>query len=498
MKSSANLNSFLRLLMVSTTLIGIQLQANAILVKIDDHGTGPDAAFVKSIDAILSDKGLRGGYQGVYIQSLADGKIWYERNSEVTFLPASNQKLLTSSAALALLGPKYTYETVLYRQGVLDNEGTLRGALYLKGAGDPLLMPADLDAMVESAKAAGIKKVMGKLYADDSKFDHKTWGYGWEWDDMPFYYSAPVGGLNLNENVVLVKVDPGKKPGDPLIISMTPFDKSIKIINRSKTFEKGQPSTINISRQLGQNVITIDGGFPMDPKPTDHRTEPITVESPTQFTASYLLEKFKSSGIDFTGDISEGLLPEKDITEIARHSSLPFSEVLKKLNKPSDNLVAECILKTLGAEKGKTHIGSTAEGRSVAMDWFKSVGVDVSGVRMQDGSGLSRQNYVSPRAYGQMLKAIASDPNAKIFIDSLPNAGVDGSLRNRLKGTVAENNVKAKTGSLANVSSLSGYVTTKAGEKLLFVIFLNNQPSSAVAHQVEDKIALLLAAYDGK
>jgi serine-type D-Ala-D-Ala carboxypeptidase/endopeptidase (penicillin-binding protein 4) len=473
------------------------LQASRPAYAVEDHGSGPDAAFVQQIDALLADPGMKGGIQGVVIQSLADGKTWYERNADLLLLPASNQKLLTSAAALDALGPDWTYATTLHRYGSLDDNGTLHGSLTLKGSGDPLLEAKDLDLFAESVKAAGIRKVQGKLIGDDSRFDEKRLGFGWEWDDLPFYYSAQVSGINLNENVVMVTVDPGRKPGDPLIARVTPADRAIKLVVRGRTAEKGQPSSLAVTRTTGVNQIVVDGLLAVDSRAEDRKPIPVSVEDPTRYALTYLQQKLKDAGIEVTGGIDEGILPDRDTVEIARHTGPPLSEVLKKLNKPSDNLVAECLLKTIGAEKGKAGVGSTAAGRDVAMQWFQIIGIDPAGISMQDGCGLSRHNFVSARSIALLLKAMHSHPSGKVFLDSLPVAGVDGTLRNRMKGTLATQNCRAKTGTMDAVSSLSGYVTTKAGEPLLFVMLMNNHRApSALPAAVQNKIVELLAGYE--
>jgi D-alanyl-D-alanine carboxypeptidase/D-alanyl-D-alanine-endopeptidase (penicillin-binding protein 4) len=311
---------------------------------------------------------------------------------------------------------------------------------------------------------------------------------------MPYYYSAQISGLNLDENVLRVTVDPGRRAGDPVRVTVTPTDRYAKLIVQARTTEKGQPSALRITRDLGQNDILVEGTLAVGAKPEDHRPEPITVENPTRFAAFYLMDRLARAGVEVTGGIGEGETPTSGTTEVARHEGEPFSEVLKKLNKPSDNLVAECLLKTLGAVKGKT--GSTAAGREVAEAWFKSIGFDMGGLDMTDGSGLSRENFVSPHNFAILLKTMASHPNGKVWIDSLPIAGVDGTLRNRMKGTPAAGNCVAKSGYVSSVTSLSGYVTTKDGERLLFTMLMNNHKArNAVATGVQDKIVELLALY---
>lgn len=477
-------------------LVGIGLcLLSASAGAVETHGRGSDAKLVQQIDALLEEPALKGGFQGVIVQSLDDGTVWYERNAELMFMPASNMKLLTSSAILNALGPDWRFETELLRTGSIDQDGTLHGSLYLKGSGDPLLSAADLDAMVEQARGAGIRKVQGKLIGDDSRFDHRRYGRGWPWDDMPDYYSAPLTGLNLNENLLTVTVDPGKKPGDPLRVAIAPTEKYARVTIRARTTEKGTRPALTVSRVLGSNEVTVDGTLPVDSRSETRKPEEVTVDDPTEFTLDGLADKLNRAGIEITGGHESGYAPRQGTTPVARHESIPLSEILVKLNKPSDNLIAECLLKTLGAEKGKE--GSAAEGAAQVAAWLKTAGADPAGLVMADGSGLSRYNLVSPRTIAAVLKAMSTHPQGRLWSDSLPIAGVDGTLRSRLKGTAAEKNVHAKTGSISNASSLSGYVTTKDARRLLFVILMNNQTTgSSVPRAVQDRIVTLLANWE--
>lgn len=464
---------------------------------VEEHGRGPNADLVQKIDSILAEPGLKGGFQGVVIQSLADGSVWYERNADLLFLPASNQKLLTSAAVLNALGPDWRYETRVVRAGPIDDGGTLHGNLYVIGAGDPTLEAKDLDEVVASVKVTGIRRIAGRVMGDDHRFDAVRYGDGWSWDDMAYYYSAPISALNLDENVVHLQIDPGKRAGDPVRVAVTPTERYAKLVVRAHTGEKGEKSALTVGRELGQNVITVDGVLAIDAKPEDHKPVPVTIEEPTRFAAFVLRERLEKAGIEVTGDEGVGIAPSADTVEVARHQSPPMSEILRRLNKPSDNFYAECLLKTLGAEKGTTGIGSVATGRAAAMEWFKTIGFDAGEIAMADGSGLSRQDFISPRNFAALLKAMYNHPYKQVYMDSLPVAGVDGTLRNRMKGTAAEKNCIAKSGYVSNVSSLSGYVTTKDGEPLLFVMLMNNhQARNAVPMGVQDKIVEMLAAYE--
>ncbi len=471
------------------------LAALPAAAQVQGQGHGARAEVVRQIDALLAEPWLKGGIQGVIVQSLRDGTTWYERNADLLFMSASNEKLLTSAAVLNALGPDWKFVTTLQRTGSVDADGTLHGDLYLHGGGDPLLDDKDLDALVQSAKDAGIRRVEGRVVGDDSRFDSQRYGDSWEWDDMPYYYSAQISGLNLDENVETLKIDPGRRAGEPVKVTESPTERYLRVLDRGRTVASGGKSTLRVSRILGQNVATVDGTLSVNARSEDHRPTPVTVEDPGLFAATVFTERLVGAGVSVAGAPKTGPTPN-GATEIGRHESPPMSEVLRRLNKPSDNLVAECLLKTLGAERGSG--GSTAAGREVALAWFKQLGLDTERVQMTDGSGLSRQTLVSPRNLAILLRAMYSHPQSRVYIDSLPIAGVDGTLRNRMKGTPAEGNCHGKTGSLSGVSSMSGYVTTKAGEPLAFVILMNNHPApSSVAHRIQDSIAVFLASWNG-
>lgn len=461
-------------------------------MQLDARGRGSNPELVSQIDTLLSEPGLKGGFQGVIIQSLKDGSTWYERNAELMFIPASNEKLLTSSCVLNALGPDWRYVTRLLRAGEIDSAGTLHGDLYIKGSGDPLLDVTDLDQLVDAVKTAGVKLIDGHVIGDESRFDTVRYGDGWAWDDIPFYYSAQVSGLNLNENMVQVRTAPGKRPGDRIHVQISPTKKYVKIKNTATTAPKGGKTALGVTREIGVNRIAVSGALAIDAKPDDHKPVDVTIEDPALYTATVFAEKLNVAGIRCDGP-KVGTSAAESV-DIGRHKSPPMSEILKRLNKPSDNLVAECLLKTLGAENGKA--GTWAEGRRVAGEWFTSIGMDPNGIDMTDGSGLSRQTFVSPRNLANLLKTMYHHPDSKVFIDSLPIAGVDGTLRNRMKGTPAEGNCRAKSGYVSSCSSLSGFVTTADGEPLMFVMLMNNHKArNAVPMGVQNNIVTLLASW---
>jgi len=460
----------------------------------DDTGKGVDSALVARIDALLADKTLQTGFQGILIQSLKDHTTLYERNADKVFLPASNNKLLTSGAALSLMGPDFVYKTKVVAGSPPDRHGVLRADLMLVGSGDPVLSAADLTQLAHALKTAGVKRIEGAVTANDSLFDQQRLGDGWTWDDEPFYYSAQVSALNLNENLVSVRVFPGKREGDPVRVVVTPTEKYMVVQNLAKTAAAKTKSTISVDRPRGQNTLVINGALAIDTTDEAAPKVPVTVEDPTRFALTVFREALTKEGIHFG---KKSLPVPASTVSLAEHDSVPLSQILKLLNKPSDNLIAECLLKTVGAfKKGTGTAGSGGTGAQSAREFFTSIGMDVAHLNQADGSGLSRFNFVSPRAFVQLLTYLHDQPTFPVLYDSLPIAGVDGSLRNRLKNTPAANNCHAKTGYISRASSLSGYITTKDGDMLVFSMLMNNHlATNALPVSIQDKIVLLLANY---
>jgi PBP4 family serine-type D-alanyl-D-alanine carboxypeptidase len=284
-------------------------------------------------------------------------------------------------------------------------------------------------------------------------------------------------------------VRPGKKAGDPAVVKVTPPTGYMIVRNECKTSEAGATKSVFVDRVRGRNTIRITGTVPLDYKP-EGPEEAITMEEPTLFACQTLLEMLRREGIQVKGQPIRGKKPD-GAEVVLVHNSPPMSEMLALLNKPSDNLIAECLLKNLGAQlKGK---GTAAAGEEVELEFLKKVGADMTAISITDGSGLSRCNHVSPKNLAAVLKYMHKHQHSKFYIDSLPIAGVDGTLKKRMKGTLAEGNVKAKTGYVSRVSSLSGFVTTKSGEPLVFSILMNNHLCrNKEATTVQDKIMELL------
>lgn len=444
-------------------------------------------------DSYLADPALAHGMQGVLVESLKDGRCLYEKDSDLVLLPASNLKLVVSSTALDRLGPDFHIKTSVYTSGKRASDGTLKGDIILVGGGDPVFMHEHLQEMADRIRQMGIKKVDGSIVGDDSLFDDMRLGLGWAWDYESYDYAAQISALNLDENAVKVWVYPGNKAGSPAVVKVTPFTGYVVVKNECRTSDAKTEKSVDVERIRGRNTIRVTGTIPVGYKSAKEE-ESITVEDPTMYACQTLKEMLRRSGIMVKGNPVHGVKPN-DAVPVMSHDSPPLSDILALLNKPSDNLIAECLIKQLGVQfKGK---GSTSAGREVELDFLKEIGADMTGVSITDGSGLSRMNYISSRNIAAILRYMYNHKYSKVFIDSLPIAGVDGTLKRRLKGTAAEGIVKAKTGYLSCVSSVSGYAVSKSGEPLLFTVMMNNhQCTNKEATAIQDRMIEALVNLD--
>lgn len=443
------------------------------------------------IDKLLQHPALAHSITGVLVVSLKDGRTLYEQNADVMLIPASNQKLLTSAAALDRLGADYRFNTRLWMTGEIDAQGVLHGDLILQGGGDPTLLLKDIEAMAEAVEKAGIRRIEGYLLYDESLFDGIRRGWDWAWDDEPYYYSPCLSAICVERNAVTVFVSPGEKVGDPPRIRLFPPTEYLLVRNEALTSPAGTPTTIIITREHARNIAIVRGQIPLDAR-ADSARQALSVEEPPQYALCLLREALQKRGITTRYRTA---LPDR-VPQGARlihtHTSPSLREILPLLNKPSDNLIAECLMRTLGATVYRE--GSAEAGERVMLDFLKQAGLDLSALNIVDGSGLSRRNQVSARNLVTLLRYMASHPQAKVFIDSLPVAGVDGTLRARMVNTPVQGKARAKTGSLGRVSTLSGYLTTQTGEELVFAILMNNyNGSSAEARRIQDSILLRLA-----
>ncbi len=470
---------------------------------------------------ILQKPELAPALIGVKVASLDNGHVLFEENPQKLVRPASNMKLYTVATALDRLTPDYHFITSVYASLKPNSDGVLRGDLTVYGRGDPSLAARfnsgdyfkSIEDLATRIASTGLKKVEGDLIGDESYFSGSPYGSGWDWEDLTWYYGAEVSSLTVNDNALDIFVKPASESGKPAIVTTGPVDPLLTIVNRIATVAKGTRRSISISRALGSNTVELSGWIPVDDR---GYTGGIGISHPAQLYLSMLRAALVKRGIKITGkdrvisEKSASLVPRTSPSagpplppyEIVSFPSPPFSVIAAQTLKPSQNLYTELILRTLGEvlpPPSTTPVSSEDAGHEVVKSFLKEAGLKPDSLVLSDGSGLSRNDMVTAEATVQLLTYMSKHKYAAFWRDALPIAGVDGTLRNRMKNTPAENNLRAKTGSLSSVASLSGYVTSAAGENLVFSIIVNNYPRGVEPRTAcIDPIALLLASFAGR
>ncbi len=462
--------------------------------------TNPAQALAGDMENILRDPALGSAHLGVVIDSVTTGQRLFELNGSKRLVPASNMKLFTSAAALIALTPEYRYETRLLTGGSLRS-GILHGDLIIEGSGDPTISgyfnrgdPLHVFRQwTTRLKEMGVGEIRGDLIIDNSAFTGQPYPAGWEIGDATNCFSAPRDAFTFNNNCIQLDITPGRgREGIRLV--MEPVTGYVRLHNRltqkpgqgTVGFEYATPRTLLMTGSIGAQGDTI--------------TRYVAVNHPAYFGGFVFKETLAADGIAVKGEIAcaRNCPRTVDIPDVRRkktfktaaiYHSPKLSEMIKVVNKLSNNLYAEMLLFAIGKATGD-------ESPNAALATLSTAGIDTAGVAMADGSGLSRHNLVTPRAIVDLLKAMARGPYASCYIESLPVMSVDGTLGNRLKGSVAEGRIRAKTGSMTHVRSLSGFVTTKNNEILAFSILSNNYDAAVQAvDTVVDRIILRLLDY---
>ena len=477
------------------------------------------------ISQVLRKPELAPAMVGIKVISLETGRVLFEENANKLLRPASNMKLYTVAAALDRLSPDYRFVTSVYANEKPNDKGVVKGDLTIYGRGDPSISARfqngdyfkGLDDLAARIAAAGVKKVEGDLVGDESYFTGPQYGSGWEWEDLQWYFGAEVSALTVNDNALDLSVKPGAKVGAPAVITTGPPDPLLRINNKVVTGAKGIKRDLNAYRGLAADELEITGSIALDDK---GYTGGIGISHPALLFAYLLRASLAQRGVSIKGKTrtidarsAAGFIVPPSLNqaadshgvEIANLQSVPFSVVAANTLKPSQNLYTEIILRTLGkvvlppVNPPSIDSNSETDGLEVVKAFLREAGLNPASLVLTDGSGLSRNDMVTAEANVQLLTYMHRHRYAAIFRDALPIAGVDGTLRNRFKGTPAENNLRAKTGTLSSASSLSGYVRDAAGEDLAFSIMVNNYPGDAdVRANCIEPIAILLASFAGK
>ena len=466
------------------------------------------------IDAHIAQPRFAAAAWGIKVVSLDTGRTLFARDAGKLLKPASNAKLFTGALALDRLGPDYRIKTSFYAATRPGSDGVIHGDLIVYGRGDPSFAArfngGDYGKSLEPAAAAlvavGVKRIEGDLIGDDSYFRGPPFGSSWAWDDLQNYYGVEVSALSQEDNVVDLVFKPGAKSGEPCLIVTKPQTSFLTFVNRTRTADKGGRRQINLFRAPGENTVYVSGSLPAGTNWTDA----VSVHNPALWFVTRLKEQLEQRGIAVTGKPRSANWLEREaqpldlakLFEIASVASRPLSEIIAKMMKPSQNLYAQLLLLHVGTRSQKSdHQSKTTEEAGIAeLNRFaREAGIKRGELLFDEGSGLSRSALVTPNAFVQLLAFMSRHRSAGVFRDALPVAGVDGSLRSRMKGTAAEKNVHAKTGTIGYVHTLSGYVTTAAGERLAFSLMLNAYDDTG--HSVKDDldpIAVMLAGFKGR
>jgi D-alanyl-D-alanine carboxypeptidase/D-alanyl-D-alanine-endopeptidase (penicillin-binding protein 4) len=495
-----------------------------------------------------------GARWGMLIQTV-DGQTLFSRDADRTFMPASNMKLYTTAAALDILGPEARIRTSVWATRRPTRNGLLVGDLVFQGRGDPNLSPRfqegsppnyndlpvasripAIEALADQLAARGIRTIRGNLIADDSYLPGDLLGPGWEWDDVQYYYGAEISALSVNDNSVTLRVRPARRVGHAAEVEVLPATGYVRLVNRVETVASGE-TRIRASRALNSNTIELSGTIARAASPSEVS---VAVHDPALFAATLLREALARRQIRLLGrvvrvDLGQRALDpidEKRWMELAGIDSAPVSELIRVVNKQSQNLHAELLLRVLGraavqlpcqedpfpaegCEPARpVNRASTphlpldefgqplpilARGNALRRAFLTRAGIDPMQLSLRDGSGLARQNLVTPAATIRLLAFMENHPHRTVFQESLVIAGVDGTLERRMRDSAATNNFRGKTGTLSYANALSGYLQTRGGHRLLVSLMGNHYvgPGRDVT-MVFDQICNLLADYAGE
>jgi D-alanyl-D-alanine carboxypeptidase/D-alanyl-D-alanine-endopeptidase (penicillin-binding protein 4) len=463
--------------------------------------------------AVMDESRFAQAQWGVEVFSLDADQILFERNAHKLLKPASNAKLYTTALALDRLGPDYCIQTSFYAADKPDAAGVIHGDLLVYGRGDPSISARfnggdykkALQPAVDALLVAGVKQIDGGIIGDESYFRGAPFGSGWTWDDLQEYYGAPASALSFQDNVVDLIFKPGRVAGDPCEIVTLPETSIVTFSNRTQTgpLEKRARGHIRLYRPVGENVVYAWGRVPLG---SSGQSEAVSVPRPALWFATMLKEGLAQRGVDVTGIPREENWLSREVSpiawsnlvEIASVRSRPLGEIVKQTLKPSENLYAQLLLLQIGARAGATNRDTEEVGVAELQTFLRSSGISHNMAQLEEGSGLSRRCLVTPNATVRLLTFMNRHRDRDVFVDALPIAGVDGTLRNRFKGTVAAGKLRAKTGSEEGVNTLSGYVTTAGKEKLAFSIMLNNYHDEADARAAIDALAIELVEFSGQ
>jgi D-alanyl-D-alanine carboxypeptidase/D-alanyl-D-alanine-endopeptidase (penicillin-binding protein 4) len=467
------------------------------------------ASLGEEMSAFLAQPRFDGAMWGVKVVALDTGQVIFEHQPRLRLSPASNSKLYVGALALAQLGGDYRIRTPLLASAPVNPTGEIPGDLVVAGRADPSWGAREkspefwsvFTPFVEALQRAGVKRIRGDIVADGTWLRQPPDGAGWTVDDMNYDYGAEISGITLLDNFVELRVTPGAQPGEPCAFDVLEPLSGLTFVNRTHTLPAGATATVETRRPAGTTVVEVIGGVAVDAK--SGKTE-APVPRPAQWFAVALKAALERAGIRVDGQPRSVVWPETPAradVKLGDIVSPPLREMVAGFMKPSQNLETDLIFAHLGELRRTDETPADKRSDTLALEALKEfaseVGIAPNDLIFEEGSGLSRNNLTTADATTRLLIFMARQRDAAAFLDSLPIAGVDGSLRRRMKGTPAENNVRAKTGGLRWAASLSGYATLGTGERVAFSFMLNRHVAAngRRAWQEIDDLTVLLTSH---
>lgn len=472
---------------------GATAQAEAKAQASAANTVAPAPALPELIDDALSAPFLAKGQVGVSVVDLETGETLYERGAAQPLNPASNVKLVTTAAALGILGPAHRYSTgVFIKEGALSGS-TVRGDIYLRGRGDPALVTADLYELAGKLRARGIKRITGSVVVDASAFDRDELPPGFDQKDQLAAYRAPSGATVVNFNTFVVHVRPGDTIGSAPFAGVAPPVDGVRLGVAASTAEGSRRELLaDYEAKDGHIDLGLRGTVGVDSNPTALR---YPIDDPTRYAGELWKLMLERHGIKVGKKaIKTGSVPRK-AELVTAHNSAPLGVLIRSVNKFSNNFMAEQILKTIDADPGPaTFAGALTK----VTEHLRARGIDTEGMSLGNGSGLFDTNRVTPAQLTALLASVHADERIRPdYMASLAIMGVDGTTRRRLRDTPAAGWLRVKTGTLDGVSALSGYAGAPGRKPIAFCIVFNglNKSDTSAARKVQDQVAELLARH---
>ena len=450
-----------------------------------------------SLDRLLADSSMSHASVSLCVTNAENGEAVLSYNSEKSLTPASVMKLITSAAALELLGPQYTFRTALGYTGTLNKRsGKLRGDLVITGGGDPALGSSYfpdyykdfMSGWVTEIRKLGIKKIEGRIITDDSYYDFQPVPAKWLWEDAGNYYGAGAYGLSIFDNTYEIHLTTLSDSSQLFIKEIVPIESKFEFSNwltAAGTSDEGYVFAAPYSTNGW-----LAGSIPAN---MEDFVLKASIADPPRLMAKMINDKLEAAGIIITGDPTTARLKQitvtGKITPVTETLSPPLEKIIEVLNHESVNLYAEHLIKELGKKIKNT--GSTAAGVEVVKDFLKKAGIQADGMFIEDGSGLSPVNSINANGLSHLLLYMKNNGSYfSEYYNSLPDAGKEGTLKNCFLDPVFESRLRAKSGSMTRVRSYAGYFTTQSGKQMIFSIIVNNfsGPSRNIISGIEDII----------